>query len=84
MRIRIGEVIEMARLREIFFMFLGFSIMFVETAFASEKTTVVTAAVTHNQMDIYVQALFAGLVSLTIIFVLWIIVFKPKINHKPE
>lgn len=84
MRIRIGEVIEMGRLKEIFFMFLGFSIMFVETALASEKTTVVTAAVTHNQMDIYVQALFAGLVSLTIIFVLWIIVFKPKINHKPE
>jgi len=74
----------MGRFRESFFMFLGFSIMFVETAFASEKTALVTAAVTHDQVNIYVQALLAGLVSLAIIFILWIIVFKPKINHRPE
>lgn len=65
-------------------MFLGFSIVFVKSALASEKTTVVTAAVTNNQTNIYFQALYAGLVALTIIFVLWIIVFKPKINHKPD
>lgn len=77
-------MIEMGRFREIFFMFLGFSMMFVETALGSEETTLVTGAVAHNQLNIYVQALFAGLVSLTIIFVLWLIVFKPKINHRPE
>jgi hypothetical protein len=44
----------------------------------------VTGAVVPNQLNIYVQALFAGLVSLTIILILWIIVFKPKINHRPE
>lgn len=74
----------MGRFREVFFMFLGFSIVFVKSALASEKTTVVTAAVTNNQTNIYFQALYAGLVALTIIFVLWIIVFKPKINHKPD
>jgi len=74
----------MGRFREIFFMFLGFSLMFVQTALASEETAVVTGAVAPNQLNIYGQALFAGLVSLAIIFVLWLIVFKPKINHGPE
>jgi len=74
----------MRRFREFFFMFLGLSMMFVQTTLASEETTLVTGAVATNQLNIYGQALFAGLVSLTIIFVLWIIVFKPKINHRSE
>lgn len=77
-------MIEMGRFREIFFMFLGFSMMLSETALASEEKMLVTGAVVPNQLNIYVQALFAGLVSLTIILILWIIVFKPKINHRPE
>lgn len=70
--------------REIFFFFLGFSMMSVETAFASEEATIVAGAVSNNQWNTYAQALFAGLVSLAIILILWIIVFKPKINHGPE
>ena len=77
-------MIEMGRFREIFFIFLGFSMMLGETALAPEEKMLVTVAVVPNQLNIYVQALFAGLVSLTIILILWIIVFKPKINHRSE
>jgi hypothetical protein len=84
MGIGIGVVIEMRKMNRVLLMLMGSGLLFFKVVYASEDTTLMVGAVVNSELNIYVQALYAGVLSLSIIAVLWLIIFRPKINHRAD
>lgn len=71
----------MRRMTKSILILMTISLSVTQTVFASEE---VSKSALADASDIYIQAFYAAIATLLIVFVLYAIIFRPKIKDSTE